>query len=159
MSDYLDPLRKLRAIADYQFRRGAGKALFPKTIKINFSPSTKKIRFVSLNGELLATLRPTNGLLALTIAGAKRLQKKFKPPMLRVIVNEDAHDFVAKGNNVFAKHVIAADPEIRPLDEVIVVNSRDKLLAVGKAILTGKEMLAFKKGVAVKIRRGIEEGV
>jgi len=32
-------------------------------------------------------------------------------------------------------------------------------LAVGKAVLTGKEMKAFKHGVAVKVRRGVSEEV
>jgi predicted RNA-binding protein (TIGR00451 family) len=158
LSDYLNPLQKIRAVADYQFRRGAGDAIFPVDVDMRFSLATKKIRFVYLNDNLLATLRPTTGLLALTLAGASRLLKRFEPPTLRVRVDDEVEDFVAKGSSVFAKYVTEADPEIRPLEEVIVVNSKDKLLAVGKAILTGREMLAFKKGVAVKIRKGIEEG-
>ena len=158
MSDYLDPLQKIRAIADYQFRRGAGQAIFPDGVDVRLSLVTKKIRFIYLDGSLLATLRPTNGLFAITLAGANRLLKRFEPPTLRVRLDDDVEDFVATGSSVFAKHIIEADPEIRPLDEVIVVNSKDKLLAVGKAILTGKEMLAFKKGVAVRIRKGIDEG-
>ena len=151
-------LLKIRSIADYQLRKGAGEALFPKEVKVHLSPTTKRIRFVSLNNELLATLKPTNSLFALTLAGASRLLKKYKPPTFRVVINEDVEEVIGNGNNVFAKHVISADKEIRPLDEVIVVNSADKLVAVGRAILTGEEMLAFKRGIAVIIRRGVEEG-
>ena len=61
------------------------------------------------------------------------------------------------GINVFAKHVKDADPEIRPGSEVIIVDEEDNLLAVGKAILNGKEMIAFKSGIAVKVRRGVGE--
>ena len=157
MSEYLDPVQKIRAIANYQFGRGAGEALFPLKVEVELSRTTKKIRFIYLDGDLLATLRPTNGLLALTVSGAKRLLTKFKRPALRVVVNDEVEEFIAKGSSVFARHVVDADPMIRPLDETLVVNSKDKLLAVGKAMLSGGEMLAFKRGVAVKIRKGIEE--
>jgi len=61
---------------------------------------------------------------------------------------------VAEGRNVFAKHVVEADPEIRSGDEVIVVDERDILVAVGKAVLSGEEMVAFSRGIAVKTRIG-----
>ena len=80
-----------------------------------------------------------------------------KLPRLWVKVSNEAAFFIAKGRSVFAKHVTAADPEIRPQEEVIVLNEDNKIVAVGKAVLTGKEMTVFKRGVAVKIRRGIEE--
>jgi predicted RNA-binding protein (TIGR00451 family) len=113
---------------------------------------------VHLDKELLATLRPTNGFFSLSVAGARRLASILKPPRLRVVVQEDVEEFIAKGRNVFARHVVAADPEIRPREEVIVTSRGDEVLAVGRALLTGEEMLAFKRGVAVKIRRGIDEG-
>ncbi|MEM3703718.1 MAG: PUA domain-containing protein [Candidatus Bathyarchaeia archaeon] len=50
-----------------------------------------------------------------------------------------------------------ANSEIRPKDEVIVVNEKGDFLAVGKAVLSGEEMTAFKSGVAVKVRRGCME--
>jgi len=53
--------------------------------------------------------------------------------------------------------VIRADGEIRPGEEVIVTNEKDEVLAVGRALLRGKEMLSFKRGVAVKTRRGVDE--
>jgi len=62
---------------------------------------------------------------------------------------------IREGRNVFAKHVVKADPWIRPQDEVIVVNDRRELLAVGRAVLTGSEMTQFKRGIAVKTRRGV----
>ena len=49
------------------------------------------------------------------------------------------------------------DPEILPADEVVVVSEEDKLLAVGKAHLSADYMLAFQKGIAVKVRYGIDK--
>ncbi|OYT62911.1 MAG: pseudouridine synthase [Thermofilum sp. ex4484_15] len=152
-----EELTKLRAIADYQFGRGAGQALFEEGIKVVRSPRTGRIRGVYYKGKLIATIRANDGLIALTIHGAKRLMKVFKPPKLRVVVSKVASKDIAKGRSVFAKHVVNVDPEIRAGEEVIVVNEEDRLLAVGKALLSAKEMMAFKRGVAVKVRKGINE--
>ncbi|MEM3292633.1 MAG: PUA domain-containing protein, partial [Saccharolobus sp.] len=62
-----------------------------------------------------------------------------------------------EGRNVFAKHVIAVDSSIRSGDEVIIVNENDKLIALGKAKLSGEEMLEYKKGVAVYVKRGVND--
>jgi predicted RNA-binding protein (TIGR00451 family) len=54
-------------------------------------------------------------------------------------------------------HVVKTDQEIRAKDEVIVVDEGGKVLAVGRAVLSGEEMKVFKIGVAVKVRRGCKE--
>jgi 7-cyano-7-deazaguanine tRNA-ribosyltransferase len=61
-------------------------------------------------------------------------------------------EFVREGKSVFAKFVADSDPEIRPYQEVIVVDEEDEFLGTGRALLNSKEMRSFKKGVAVKIR-------
>jgi len=152
-------LQKIRSIADYQLGKGVGKALFPDNVHIAFSRRTGRIRHIYLNHELLATLRPTDGMFSLTITGAKRLLRSVKFPRLWVKVQKDAEPFIAKGKSVFAKHVVDADSEIRPQEEVIVIGENNQILAVGKAVLTGREMKAFKHGVAVKVRRGVSEEV
>jgi len=152
-------LQKIRSIADYQLGESAGKALFPNNVHVAFSRRTGRIRHIYLNHELLATLRPTDGMFSLTITGAKRLLRGVKSPRLWVKVQKDAEPFIAKGKSVFAKHVVDADDEIRPREEVIVTGENNQVLAVGKAVLTGKEMTMFKHGVAVKVRRGVSEEV
>ncbi len=157
LRDKREILVKIRSIADYQLWKGAGATLFPDDIKVVFSKRTGRIRYLYLKRKLLATLRPTDGMFSLTIAGAKRLLNGVDSPRLWVKVSRDAAPFVAKGKSVFAKHVIAADTEIRPQEEVMVVNEGNKILAVGKAILAGREMTAFKRGVAVRVRKGVSE--
>ena len=83
--------------------------------------------------------------------------RAFKSPRLRVVVQSDVGEFIRQGRNVFAKHVRKADTEIRPESEVLIVNEEDELLGVGKAVLTGREMTAFKTGAAVKTRHGVGE--
>lgn len=152
-------MQKIRSIADYQLGKGAGKALFPDNVHVAFSRRTGRIRHIYLGNDLLATLRPTDGMFSLTIAGAKRLRRGVKSPRLWVKVQKDAEPFIARGKSVFAKHVVDADDEIRPQEEVIVTSKSNQILAVGKAVLNGKEMKAFKHGVAVKVRRGVLEEV
>jgi predicted RNA-binding protein (TIGR00451 family) len=153
----MDALQKIRSIADYQFGRDAGYKLFPDTVRIVYSKNTGKIRHIHLKEELLATLRPTTGLFVLTIAGAKRIIHEVKPLRYWVKIHDDAEPFVSKGRSVFAKHVLNADAEIRPHEEVIVINTKNEVLAVGRALLSGTEMKEFSRGMAVRVRRGVAE--
>jgi 7-cyano-7-deazaguanine tRNA-ribosyltransferase len=91
-------------------------------------------------------------LFTLKIEGAKILHKTFKKPILRVIINKDALPFVKEGKSVFAKFVVDCDPQLRPLDECLIVDEKDNLLAVGRCILNRLEMLSFSYGMAVKSR-------
>lgn len=149
-----DVIHRIRRVADYQFGKEAGKKLFPDEVEVKFSKRTGKVRHVYLGNMLLATLRPTVGLFSLTIEGAKRLVGTEGSARLWVQVQDDVAAFVEKGGDVFAKHVVGADLEIRPMEEVIVLNSERRVVAVGKAALSGVEMKNFRKGVAVKVRRG-----
>ena len=147
-------LKRIRAVADYQFGPGAGEALFPDEVDIVKSRRTGRIKHIYLRGSLLATMRAEDGLLSLTISGAERLS-----PILgeryKVVITEEAAPFVAEGRSAFAKHVIKADPGIRAGDEVLIVAPDGRLLAVGRAVLSGREMVVFKRGVAVKVRAGV----
>jgi len=153
----MENLTKVRKVADYQLGKGAGQAVFPDNVKITFSRTTGRIRHIYLKGRLLATLRPTDGMFSLTVNGVRRLVREAHPTDLLVKVSKDSAPFIAKGKSVFAKHVVEADPEIRPQEEVIVVSEDNKVLAAGKAALTGREMSLFKRGIAVRVRRGVAE--
>jgi len=144
-------------VADYQFGKGVGAKLFPENVEIVYSKRTGRIRYVYLDSKRLATLRPTDGLFSLSIAGAKRIVKNADSTKCFVTVRDDVAKFISKGGDVFAAHVVKADDDIRPKDEVIGVNENGEVLAVGRAVLSGEEMKAFKKGVAVKVRRGYME--
>ena len=156
ISDKATPeeLIRLRSVADYQFGRGAGMALFPDEVSVVRSRKTGKIKGVVLNHELLATLKPSDGYLALSVPGGIRLLRAFQKPRHRVVVADEVAEFIKDGRNLFAKHVVEVDSGIRPGEEVIITDTKGNLLAVGKAMLSGKEMKQFKKGLAVNVRRG-----
>ena len=149
-----DSLRRIRSVADYQFGKGVGTKLFPENVEILYSKATGRIRYVNLNGERLATLRPTDGMLSISITAAKVLAENDCSAQCFVTVRNDVSKFVAEGGDVFAAHVVKADGEIHAKDEVIVVDENGVVLAVGRAALSASEMTAFKTGVAVKVRHG-----
>ena len=155
--DKQQALETLRKIADYQFGKDAGDALFTKNVEIVFSRTTGRVRYLYVRDRLLATLRPTDSMFSLTVEGAKRLARKAGLERLRVRVSDDAMPFVVKGKSVFAKHIIDADKGLRPQEEVIVLSKTGIVLAVGKAVLTGREMKVFRRGSAIRVRRGMAE--
>lgn len=152
-----DALGRIRAIADYQFGKGVGIKLFPENVEIMCSKRTGRIRYVYLDGKRLATLRPTDGFFSLSIKGAKRIIESASLAKCFVVVQSNVSRFIAEGSDVFAVHVVKADSEIRSKDEIIVIDESGKVLAVGRATLSGEEIKAYKSGVAVKVRRGCLE--
>jgi 7-cyano-7-deazaguanine tRNA-ribosyltransferase len=143
------------AVAEYQFGGGAGEAF--KDAFVELSRKTGMPRQIKAKGKHLATFRAEDGLLTLGIEGAKRLHEVLPFPRMRVVVDEDAEPFARRGKNVFAKFIVDADPNIRPYDEVLVVNRNDELLATGQTLLNGEELKVFQSGLAVKVRRGVEK--
>ena len=150
-------LGKVRAIADYQFGKGVGEKLFPENITVQLSPRTGRIRYINLDGERLATLRPTDGLLSLSIKAAKFMAENIPFAHCFVTIKSDVAAYIAKGGDVFAVHVVKVDEDIRAKDEVIVLDEADNVLAVGRALLSSAEITAFKTGVAVKVRHGVNK--
>jgi conserved protein with predicted RNA binding PUA domain len=150
-------LAKVRSIADYQFGKGVGVQLFPDNIEIQYSPRTGRIRFINLNGERLATLRPTDGVLSLSLKAAQTMAEKIPFAKCFVTVKNDVSKFIAAGGDVFAVHVVKVNPEVGAKDEVIALDEDGDVLAVGRTILSSEEMKTFKTGVAVKVRHGTKE--
>jgi len=152
-------LRMLRAIANYQFRTNIGNELIPSDVYVKVSKSTGKIREVLTNNRgLLLVLRASDYMFNLTKLSAIRLHKLLKPPKNRVIVVNEVSEFIREGRNVFARHVIAIDEDLRANDEVIVVNEDDELLGYGRLKLSPLETMFFTRGLAVLVRGGVKNG-
>jgi 7-cyano-7-deazaguanine tRNA-ribosyltransferase len=149
-------LRRISAVADMQFGRGASEALFTGDIKIVKSKRTGKIRNVFCDGHHILSMRAEDGLFTLKLEGGRRLHYRFKYPLLRVVVVSDATPFVREGKSVFAKFVSDCDPDLRPYDECLIVDEDDTFLAVGHVLLNRTEMLAFRYGMAAKTRESIK---
>ncbi|WP_409200819.1 tRNA guanosine(15) transglycosylase TgtA [Methanobrevibacter sp. DSM 116169] len=151
-----DDIKKIKAIANYQFGEEMGEALFSGDIKIEKSKKTGKIRHIYSGNELIANMRASDSYFVLSTEGAKRLHNASKFPNNRVIVNEDSEPFTREGKSVFAKFVVDVDKNIRSNDEVLLVNEDDELLAYGKSLLSYNEIMDFNTGQAIKNRKGIK---
>ncbi len=147
----LDMLR-CRAVLDMQFGRGAGDILDGRKVEFVKSPRTGKLRNVIVDGKHALSMRASDGRFTLKLEGARLLMDVLPPPTMRVVTEDEPAEFARKGNNVFAKFIVDADPEIRPGDDVIVVNTKGELAAVGRVLMNREEMLAFKRGIAVRIK-------
>ncbi len=136
------PLRRFKAVADHQFGQGTGEDLASEAVVRGKYP---RFQHLLNKKELLATMRPSNGLLTLSLKGAERLAARTQQ---KVVFAGDE----LRGSSLFAKGVLEANPEIRPGDEVLIVNQTDELLGVGHAVLPGQWMTKTSYGIAVRIR-------
>jgi archaeosine synthase len=136
--------RTLRALADYQFGDGAGRDLFADDLRVE-GRYPKLVAFE--DNEQVAAIVPQYGSLAFTLAGGERALARGVAP--RVEIDE----FVPRGS-VLAPGVTGADERIRVGDEVVVEGPR--ALAVGRAAMSGPEMAASTRGVAVDVRHAAE---
>jgi 7-cyano-7-deazaguanine tRNA-ribosyltransferase len=148
---------RARATADMQFGRGAADVLLDGTVELVTSKRTGKLRNIVVDGEHVLSMRAQDGMYTLKVPGARRLHAAWSAPRLRVVVDADAAPYARDGKSVFAQFVVDADEDLRPGDEVLVVDEEDGLLAVGRAHLNRREMLSFEKGMAAKVREGIGE--
>ena len=152
-------IEKVSAIIHYQFGRPAFKNTFKNSsdITLEFSKKTGKLKHIFLKGKRILTYRPTMGQFSLSLEGAKLLKLISNSPQFRVIVMNEVQEFIKQGKSVFCKHVIEIDEVLRPGNEVIVVNQKDELLAVGKLLVPSLLYSGRSLGVAVDVRKGVEK--
>jgi len=148
-----DPdILRCSAVLDIQFGRGAGDVLDGKSVQLVKSERTGKIRNIIIDGKHAFSMRAGDGRFTLKLEGGRLLLDVLAPPRMRVVAEDEPAEFAAKGTNVFAKFVNECDPDIRPGDDVLVVNTKGDLAAVGRALMNREEMLAFRRGVAVRVK-------
>jgi len=136
----------LKAVADYQFGAGAGDALFDD---IRVKARYPKLKAHDADGgDQLAALVPNYGVLSFTLAGAKRWRESEAPTK-----TVEIDDFVPHGS-VLAPGVVDASDDIRVGDEVVIEGPQ--AFAVGRAEMSGPEMVESTRGIASSVRH-VEE--
>ena len=154
----MDENRRVSMLLDYIFGKEVSKTISGLKVDLKFSKKTGRLKNIMIYDKLFATMRVDGGL-ALTLEGGQILNRSPEFRQNTVKITEDASKYVALGKSVFAKHIVECGSRIKPGSEVVVLDSNNHVLAVGKAILSSKMMSAFSSGVAVKIRDSIEPGV
>jgi archaeosine-15-forming tRNA-guanine transglycosylase len=147
----LDGRRQIAIMLDYEFGRGASRALPKDGLKFSYSRRSDRLKQVTHEGKLFAVIRP-NGAVALTIYSATLLSSSRALMENSVTVTDEAAEFVKKGKSVFCKFVTKVGKHVLPGGEVIVLDGRGRVIGLGKAKLPGIFMREFKAGVAVKVR-------
>ena len=150
---FMDPVLKLEHTLDALFGKGVSKYL-PKNLEMVFSRKTGRIRTVSHKGNLLCTLRIDGGLAISThFAQVLLKSKSFKENCVEV--NSDAAPFVMEGRSVFCKHVVKCGKNVQISADTPIL-FKNKVIAVGKAVLSYDMISDFNRGVAVKVRDSLK---
>ena len=141
VGDYAEDRKEtIRSVLSFQFGKDiADRIMDENTFGTGRFPYWK----IQRNKVQLAMMSEERGAFSLTVDGGKVVAESG-----RNIVN--MMDFELKGN-LFAVGVIDADPGIRIGDEAVVMKNGE-VVAVGVAVMSGKEMTQLKRGIAVKIR-------
>lgn len=149
----MDSILKLKCSIDALFGHGVSKSL-PEDINITFSRKNGRIKSVYYDGKILCTLRIDGGL-AISVYFAQILlkSKKFKENCLEI--SSDAAPFVEQGKSVFCKHVTWCGRNVMIGSDTPVLYN-DRVIAVGRAVLSCEMMKSMKRGVAVKIRDSLK---
>ena len=146
-------LRIVRDIADYQFGRGAGEKLFPSECVVEVSKRTGRPRYVRLDGDIIATIRYPDNMIALSLRGAERLRETLGDRAPRIVLRESGMERVLRGMSPLAADIQYCSDGIRPGEEVLVESSDGKLIAIGRAITSSRIMRELKTGAVIKIRK------
>ncbi len=149
----MDPTIKIRHTIDALFGTGVSRQL-PEDLDLTFSRKTGRIRTVSHDGRLLCTLRIDGGL-AISPYFAQILLKNRKFRENCVEINEEAAPFVQEGRSVFCKHVVWCGKNVRISADTPVL-FKNKVIAVGRAVLSKEMIDDFDRGVAVRVRDSLK---
>ena len=146
-------VEKLHHTIDALFGKGVSKYL-PKKIEITYSKKNGRIRSVYHDGKLLCTLRIDGGLAITPIFAQMLLKSKtFKENCLEI--DKDSKPFVEEGRSVFCNHVIWCGKNILISSDVPVL-FENKVIAVGRAILSSEMIQSQNRGVAIRIRDSLK---
>ena len=147
------PVIKLKHTIDALFGVGVSKQL-PKNLDLTFSRKTGRIRTVSHENKLLCTLRIDGGLaISPYFAQIMLKNKKFKENCLEVDL--DSKPFIEDGKSVFCSHVLWCGKNIQIASDTPILY-KNKVIAVGKAVLSSEMISSMKRGVAIKVRDSLK---
>ncbi|MCD6373829.1 MAG: RNA-binding protein, partial [Thermococcus sp.] len=128
----------IRKVFDFYFGAGAGEAVLLEDGQVKGS----KMLRLFIGNQQTGTFK--DGVISVTPFGMQRIYNALNAYWVEI-------DFDLRGD-VFAVGVNEADPVIRP-DDIVAVVRDGQVVGVGKAVLSGEEMVRAKKGVAVKVRK------
>ncbi len=149
-------IRKITRTIDAQYGEGVGKHVIPsdKMVVINKVPSLDSMFEVVIDGYIIGRLRfeieVQDYRFLLTLEGGRRIGEVSKEKW--VSIDDGVFKFLKDGANLLMPGVLGCDSGIALGDDVWVIDTDGKVVAVGTARMSGEEMAHTEKGHAVKIR-------
>ena len=120
-----------------------------------YSKKTGRIKSFGSKDVSFGTLRSDGGI-ALTIEGAQALFKTRDFLENCVIPEYDAIPFIREGKSLFCKHILWIGSNVKVGSEGVIIDD-GKILAVGKSLINALYFNSnFKRGIAIKIRKGLK---
>lgn len=141
-------IRKFIKIADYQYGAGSGMKLFANGAKMRRNRTKTKIEIIDQkSNESIGNFDLNKGQIELTIAGAERLFPYKSDGNYLVFDGEKV-----KGSNLFRPGVIEFSPNILPQSNIAILDkNKQKIIAVGNAIIGSNNIRNIKKGLVAEI--------
>lgn len=157
----LQDLEFLIELVDFFYGRNAHlifRDLDLNNLRLCYSKATGRLRVIAYNNRVFAFIRASDFRLIPRIDMAILLHRVISYPRHRiVIVNEIAEDILERGHTVFSRHVLEGDENIKPFDEVLIVDENDKLIGVGRALISYEAIITALRGPAVQIREKVRK--
>jgi archaeosine-15-forming tRNA-guanine transglycosylase len=122
--------------------------------KLEFSKQTGRLRYIYKGKDPFLTIIPTNGWIIPSMEAFEIIKNATEPPKYRVIVTDEAAKYASEGKSVFTQYVVDIDKNLKPNDEIMIVDQQDRLAALGKLNLPIQFITAERNGVAVKNKKG-----
>ena len=136
-------IKRLKAVADFQFGPGTGDILFSSSIKIK-GKYPKDLQIFREKSHI-GSLNSRTGYLSLSPKTAYDISS----------ISNNILEFGAnqvKGSNIFAPGCISANEQILPNDEIFVV-FEDEVVATARAIVSGKDMNKMTSGIVAEVKK------
>jgi phosphoadenosine phosphosulfate reductase len=150
-----EDLARIRRTIDIQFGEGCGELIIPqgRIVLLNKVPALDRMDEIILGGEVMGALRydlDKRWTFIMRMKAASLLQGMISRG--KVTADQGAVAPIISGKNLLAPGVISASDDIRPGDEIVIVDPEGKAIAIGIARMTTSEMIDAERGVAVKSR-------
>jgi 7-cyano-7-deazaguanine tRNA-ribosyltransferase len=142
--------RQMRAILGWVYGVDVGDMILRSDLRAVRSRRTGRLRGMRVEGDP-AFVVGNDGLPRPTWAGARLVHPMLAAPAHRVVVDDDAAQFVASGRTLFGRFVQGADPSLVPGSSALLVDREDTLLAVGRLLLAPHEMGRLQRGVVAYV--------
>jgi archaeosine synthase len=139
-------IRRLQAVADFQYGKGVGKILFTKDIKIR-SKYPKDLQ-IFREGKHIASLSSRTGYLSISPSVAQEIID---------LAQNKLHfgaDY-ASGSNIYAPGCLNADVSILPNDEIFIVHE-NTVIATAKAFVSGSDMNKMTSGSLAEVKKKVK---